>query len=821
MDIKNKDYRPSREPVEVVRADPKVGLTEDQVTLRKACGWSNISPSSVSKSEREIILSHILTFFNLVFVVLAVILVLVRSSPKNMTFLIIAAINTVIGIVQEIRAKQAVDKLTLVAAQTLDTLREGKKVPLRSDELVRDDIVIFRAGDQICADGVLRTGELQVDESLITGEADAIPKKPGDPVKSGSFVIAGKGRVQLTAVGADAFAARLALEAKADPKAAKSEMMLALDKLIHTIGFLLIPIGALLFWQEFSVLGLDLQTSGESTVAALVGMIPEGLYLLTSIALAASALKLTRQRVLVQDMNCIETLARVDVLCVDKTGTITETKMEVENIIPLANHDPDRLETILTALYGGDEEPENDTARALQELFPGKTDWELLRRIPFTSASKWSGGVFRGEGAFLVGAPEFILGSRYAEIRETVEPWSAKGCRVLLVAGYAGEPEPGNLEESAVSPLALLLLTNRVRPEAPDTFKYFAQQGVNIKVISGDNPATVSSVAMRAGIQNAENYVDANLLETEEDFHSAVEKFTVFGRVTPDKKRSLIRAMKAQGHTVAMTGDGVNDVLAMKESDCGIAMASGAQAASQVAQLVLLDNDFSAMPSIVGEGRRVINNIQRAAALFLVKNIFSLGLSLISLLTAWAYPMVPFHLSVISALTIGVPSFFLAMEPNYERVTGKFLPSVLRRALPGGLTNIFAVLMAQAFMVTFDIPMEQISPVCASILGVVGMLVLYQVCTPFDRFRKVIWWAMGFGLICSFTALGGLFDLWTGTAQATLVMITLLIMTPTVFFAVQRIFDWVDKLVLWYQAGGPEHLKNRFRNLRLPGGKGR
>ena len=342
---------------------------------------------------------------------------------------------------------------------------------------------------------------------------------------------------------------------------------------------------------------------------------------------------------------------------------------------------------------------------------------------------------------------------------------------------------------------------------------------MSIKVISGDNPATVSSVAKRAGIENAENYVDANLLETEEDFLKAVDQFTVFGRVTPDKKRNLIRALKAKGHTVAMTGDGVNDVLAMKESDCGIAMASGAQAASQVARLVLLDNDFSTMPSIVGEGRRVINNIQRAAALFLVKNIFSLGLSLLSLLTGWAYPMVPFHLSVISALTIGVPSFFLAMEPNYERVTGKFLPSVLRRALPGGVTNIFVVLMAQAFMVIFGIPQEQISAVCASILGVVGMLVLYQVCKPFDKFRKVIWWLMAAGLVISFTALGGLFDLSVNTPQSCLVMATLLIMTPTVFSAMGRLFDWTDKLTAWIQAGGLDQLKARLGRLRLPGGK--
>ena len=542
-------------------------------------------------------------------------------------------------------------------------------------------------------------------------------------------------------------------------------------------------------------------------------MIPEGLYLLTSIALAASALKLTQQRVLVQDMNCIETLARVDVLCVDKTGTITENKMEVENIVPLTTQPHEHLETILTALYGT-EEPENDTARALHELFQGETNWELQRRIPFTSKTKWGGGVFRDQGAFLVGAPEFLLGSRYDEIRDKVEPWSSTGYRVLLLAEYHGDPQPEALTESAITPLALVLITNRIRPEAPQTFRYFADQGVTIKVISGDNPVTVSDVAKRAGIAGAENYVDTTVLETEEDFLHAARDFTVFGRVTPDKKRSLVRALKALGHTVAMTGDGVNDVLAMKESHCGIAMASGSQAASQVARLVLLDNDFSTMPSIVGEGRRVINNIQRAAALFLVKNIFSLGLSLLSLLTGWAYPMVPFHLTVISALTIGVPSFFLAMEPNYARVTGKFLPGVLRRAFPGGLTNIFVVLMAQAFVVIFGIPQNQISAVCAAILGTVGLLVLYQVCRPFDRFRQVIWWAMTAGMLLSFTLLGGLFDMQIATPQATLATVTLLIMTPTVFSAMQHLFIWSDKLSAWIEAGGWDRLKGR---LRLPG----
>lgn len=782
-----------RQPVEQISPDPEQGLTLRQAKQRLSGGWDNRVYDKAVHTEGQIVLSNCLTFFNLVFIILAALLLLAGSSVIKLTFLVVVIINTVIGCVQEIRAKRAVDKLTLVAAQTVKTIRDGAVCHLRSDLLVRDDIVEFSSGDQICADGVLRTGTLQVNEALITGEADAIEKQPGDTLRSGSFVIAGRGRAQLTEVGDDAFAARLAAEAKKDPKAAKSEMMRSLDKLIKVIGILLIPIGIILFHQEYTVLDLGLQTSAEATVAALVGMIPEGLYLLTSVALAASSLKLTQKRVLVQDMNCIETLARVDVLCVDKTGTITEPAMEVENIIPLTQDPPEYLEAVLTALYGN-REPENDTGRALREMFGGSSDWECTAYIPFTSEAKWSGGVFADRGAFVTGAPEFIMGSRYQELQESVEQWSGNGYRVLLAAKYEVEPVPGALDPEKLTPLALILLTNRIRPSAVETFGYFASQGVAIKVISGDNPVTVAEVARRAGIADADRYVDAQTLETEEDFLQAAEQYTVFGRVTPDKKRALIRALKKQKHTVAMTGDGVNDVLAMKEADCGIAMAGGAQAASQVARLVLLDSDFAAMPHIVGEGRRVINNIQRAAALFLVKNIFSLGLSLLSLLTEWPYPLEPQHLSVISALTIGVPSFFLAMEPNYERVQGRFLTGVLRRAFPGGLTNIFVVLAAQAFMAAFSLPLEQISTVCTAILAVVGMLVLFQVCKPFDKFRKWIWWAMAVALVGCFTLLGGLFELRVHSLSVELVMVTLLIMTPTVFFAVQRVFDWGDKL---------------------------
>ncbi len=794
MNFHKKAVPPRGQEVAVKNADPALGLSADEAKLRTESGWANGLPTSAGKKESDIIIQNCLTFFNLVFVVLAVILALSGSSVKNMAFMIVVLCNTFIGCFQEIRAKRAVDKLTLVAAAQLHTVRDGAVVPVRSDLLVRDDIVEFTAGDQICADGILRAGELYVNEALVTGEEDAIHKLPGDKLLSGSFVVSGMGRAQLTKVGKDSFAARLALEAKADPKSVKSEMMRSLDRLIQVVGIALIPIGLVLFYQQFKALSLPLQTSVERTVSALVGMIPEGLYLLTSVAMAVSAIKLSRKRVLVQDMNCIETLARVDVLCVDKTGTITENRMEVENVIPLTDEPPERLEKILAAYHAGIQ-PDNETGRVMKEMFGGESDWVCTKRLPFDSGRKWSAAIFRGQGTFLIGAPEFAMGSRYGELQETVEQWTSRGSRVLLVAQYAGDPEE-YYEPGKLHPLALVLLHNPIRPEAPETFSYFAQQGVAIKVISGDNPLTASQIALRAGIPGAERWVDAATLETEEDFLTAAEAYTVFGRVTPDKKKLLIRSLKKLRHTVAMTGDGVNDVLAMKEADCGIAMASGAQAASQIARLVLLDSDFSAMPGIVAEGRRVINNIQRAATLFLVKNIFSLGLSIISMFSGLAYPLIPLHLTVISALTIGIPSFFLAMEPNYERFRGHFLRGVLRRAFPGGLTNIFVVLMAQIFIAAFALPAEQTSTICAAVLGVVGLQVLFQVCKPFDFFRKLLWVAMGAAMVFCFTALAPFFELQAAGKESLLILTALLIMTPTVFFAVQRLFDWGDRIYL-------------------------
>ncbi len=783
----------SPQQIPVLHPDPDKGLSAQQAAQRLSGGWDNRSGNNAVRTEFQIVLENCLTFFNLLFLTLAVLLILAGSGVIKLAFLVVVIINTVIGCVQEIRAKRAVDKLTLVAAHRFPVVRDGAVHLLHSVLLVRDDIVEFSAGDQLCADCILRTGRLYVNESLVTGEAEPVEKTPGDPLLSGSFVVAGQGRAQLTQVGDNAFAARLAAEAKKDPKTVKSEMMRSLDKLIKVIGFALIPIGAVLFYQEFFVLQLGLQVSAEATVAALVGMVPEGLYLLTSVALAVSSQKLAKKRVLVRDINCIETLARVDVLCVDKTGTITEQAMELDAVVPLAETPEQYINLVMAALFCA-QQPDNDTAMALFRQFRGESPWVCTKYIPFTSESKWCAGSFEGQGAFVAGAPEYVLGNRYVQVQDAVAPWLKKGCRVLLVARYDADPEPGQLNEQLVTPLALVALTNRIRPSAAQTFAFFKEQGVCIKVISGDNPQTVSAVALRAGIENAEAFVDASTLQTEEQIYEAVQRYAVFGRVTPDKKRSLIRALKQQKHTVAMTGDGVNDVLAMKEAHCGIAMAAGAHAASQISQLVLLDSNFAALPSIVGEGRRVINNIQRAATLFLVKNIFSLGLSLLSLLTGWPYPLEPQHMSVISGLTIGVPSFFLAMEPNYQRVTGRFLSGVLRRAFPGGLTNIFVMLAAQGFMSAFSLPPEQISTVCTAILAVVGMLVLFQVCKPFDRFRKAIWFAMAGALVGCFTLLGGIFELHVGHSAVLLVMAILLIAIPTVFYALLRLFDLGDKL---------------------------
>ena len=791
--MKQKEKQPQRQSyrsIPVLNADVSEGLSPQEVKLRQSNGLSNKTPPTNTKTERQIVKENVFTFFNFIFISLAIALVLVGSF-KNLMFLLVAVANTIVGIFQETRAKRAVDKLTLVAAGQAKVIRSGQRVPMRTDLLVRDDIVEFAAGDQICADGIVRDGHLQVNESLLTGEADAIIKNPGDTLKSGSFVISGRGRVQLTHVGSESYAAKLAAEAKRNVRSTKSEMMKSLTKLITVVGIALVPLGIVLFLRHYLDVfqGLPLRESVESTVAALIGMIPEGLYLLTSVAIAVSCLKLAQGRVLVQDMNCIETLAHVDILCVDKTGTITEPTMEVTDIFPLISErfTYEDIEKILAAFYYG-EEPDNETSRAMALQFGEQSSWRAIKRIPFSSSTKWSAADFAEHGRYVIGAPEFVMGHRYDTIRSNAEPWSARGCRVLLLAAYDAVLD-SQLDPDKVTPIALIYLTNLIRPDAQETFRYFKEQGVSIRVISGDNPITVSEVASRAGIEHAERYVDASSLHSERDYADAVRHYTVFGRVTPEQKRFLVRAFQKQGHTVAMTGDGVNDVLALKDADCGIAMASGSQAASQVAQIVLLNSQFSAMPHIVAEGRRVINNIQRAASLFLVKNIFSFVLTILLMFIDMPYPLQAIQLSLISTLTIGIPSFFLALEPNYARVEGKFMRNVIRRAMPGGLSNILLVLLAGLFTSTFGLPDAHLNTITVWVLSVVGLVTLYHVSVPFTRLRLTIWISMTVATLFSLLVIPGFFDLPAINFESGLILLLLLLAAPTLMRFFLMIFD--------------------------------
>lgn len=780
------------------------GLSSAEVAARQQQGKTNRPPKSPTKTVGQIVRDNVCSYFNLVFVVLACMLASV-GSWLNMGFLGVVFWNTLIGIVQQLRAKKTIDQLTLVSARKVRCLRDGTWTSCLSEDLVQDDVVAFGAGDQIIADAVVLEGSVQVNESLITGEARAVPKAPGGELRSGSFLMAGHCTARLTRVGAESYANRLTAAAQADGhKVAKGEMMRSLDKLIQAIGLGLIPVGAALFWKQHWVMAMDLRSSVESMVAALIGMIPEGLYLLTSVALAIGMLRLARRRVLTQDMNCIETLARVDVLCVDKTGTITESVMEADAPIPLADGP---LEDILHSYYGA-EEPDNDTGRALKARFgQGSGGWPVTGQIPFNTAYKYSAKSFGTHGVYVVGAPNVVAGTRSGEFRSQLTPLLAQGRRVLLLARYDGSlPDPPEtLDPERLTFLALLPLQNRIRSSAPKTFAYFAEQGVAIKVISGDDPQAVSHVAAQAGIAGAQRWVDAATLPDDQALAQAAADCTVFGRVTPEQKRKLVHALQKQGHTVAMTGDGVNDVLALKDADCGIAMASGAQAASQVAQLVLLDSDFAALPNVVAEGRRVINNIQRSASLFLVKNIFSLLLSLVTLCLPLAYPFQPLQLSLISAVTIGLPSFVLALEPNYELVRGKFMHNVLHAALPGGLTDFLLVFCAQGFAYAFDLSADALGTISTLLVLETGLIVLFGVCHPFTPVRWALWGS------CTILGLGGavLFAPWLELIPldlgATLVLAVLAALVLPVLHTVTGV---VDRL---WEAG--RHLRREKKSV--------
>lgn len=727
----------------------------------------------------QIVKSNLLTYFNLIFAILAI-LVIAAGSFRSLTFLPVVIANLFIGILQEIRAKKTLDQLTMLNAPKAEVVRNGQISEIPAEELVLDDIVIFRAGDQICADAIVLDGSVLVNEALLTGESDELRKELGDFLMSGSFVVSGECYARLERVGADSYISELTLEAKAQDQKKHSEMLRVLDRLVGIVGILIVPIGVFLFVQQYVFSDASFQSSILSMVAAVVGMIPEGLYLLASVALVVSVIRLASQKVLVHDRKCIEALARVDVLCVDKTGTITENEMQVSSVIPMESFDPTQgvglkaqISTLIAAMPEG-----NLTMQALKRYFktPLKKNAEAV--FPFSSTYKYCAAVFL-DNAYVLGAPEFVLRGDYEKYRPLMESYSADGFRTVLFGRYEGTPDGQALTESVI-PMGLILLTNPIRRDAPETFRYFAQQGVAIKVISGDNPLTVSQIAAEAGITGAENYVDASTLETEEALRTAAEQYTVFGRVTPEQKRLLVRALQSAGHTVGMTGDGVNDVLALKEADCSVAMASGCDAAAQVSQLVLLESDFSAMPSVVAEGRRVVNNIQRSASLFLVKNIFSFLMAVFSAFFMLNYPLEPAQISLISMFTIGIPGFFLALQPNTEVIHGRFLSNVLIKALPAGLTDFLVVGALVIFGRVFGVNETDISTACTMLLAIVGFMILYHISKPLNLLRWIVWIGSGVGLLVCSIYLGDIFGITHMSMECVMLFVVFAIVTEPV-----------------------------------------
>lgn len=726
------------------------GLTDEEVRQRVEEGLTNRADISTDKTTKEIVISNVFTYFNLIFLVITILLIMVGSF-RNLTFLPIIIGNTVIGIVQEIRAKKTLEKMSLLNAPRADVIRNGSVKQISTEELVKDDVILLTAGKQICADAVVISGNIQVNESLLTGEADEVEKTEGSTLMSGSFVVSGECYAQLEKVGNESYISKLSLEAKSMGGKEQSEMIRSINLIVKWVGIVIIPIGLILFWQSHFVNGESITKSVTSTVAAIIGMIPEGLYLLTTVALALSTMKLARKKVLLHDMKSIETLARVDVLCVDKTGTITEPDMKLKEIFLCKNSGADGTQTALTLDelkslildYANASVDNNATMLALKayaaEALTNNTSAlhrTAVSQQAFSSSLKY-GSVTFSDGTYLLGAPEFIMHEDFARIEEEIIPYADKGDRVLLFARYDGENVENGINGS-VTPLGFVALANPIRENAVKTFEYFKSQGVAIKVISGDNPRTVSRIAIQAGIESAESFVDAATLDTEDKIADAVNKYTVFGRVTPKQKKQLVKALQAKGHTVAMTGDGVNDILAMKDADCSVAMASGSEAAAQAAQVVLLDSDFAHMPDVVYEGRRVVNNIQRSASLFLVKNIFSLLLSLFSVILMVTYPLEPAQVSLISMFTIGVPGFLLALEQNKDRIKGHFITNVMLKALPGGLTDVIAVGALVVCGEVFCISDASIGTIATLVLSVVGFMILFKISEPLNGMKYAV-----------------------------------------------------------------------------------
>ena len=810
------------------------GLTNEQVQERIAEGKVNFNENPNTRTYKQIVKENTLTFFNFLNAVLLV-LVLFVGSYKNSMFVGIIIINTVIGIIQEIRAKKTIDKLAILTESKAVVLRDGKKWSISTEKLVLDDLIYLKTGEQVPADCRIIEGNLEVNESLLTGEADNLGKGEGDELFSGSFVTAGEACCQIIHVGKDNYASQITSEAK-EFKRHNSELRNSLNAILKVISIIIVPLGLLLFYKQFYIAGDSVKDSVVSTVAAVLGMIPEGLVLLTSVALTLGALTLAKKKTLVQELYCIETLARVDTLCLDKTGTITEGTMCVERVDV---YDPnwresELAETVLeedTAVLAEDEtleegvaekeiseknlpevsetekesekeigrimgnlmavlKDQNATADALRKYFAVKKDMVPTNVIPFSSDRKYSGASFKEQGTYLMGAAQFLFPEGDEALVEKCGQYAEQGFRVLVLAHSPNE-SVGTELPSGLVPEALLILTDVIRKEAPDTLRFFDSQGVDLKVISGDDPVTVASIAKRSGLKNAEQYVDATTITTQEEMDEAVANYSVFGRVTPQQKKAMVLSLKKQGHTVAMTGDGVNDVLALKEADCSIAMAEGSDAAKNIANVVLLDSNFAAMPHIVNQGRRVVNNIRTAASMFLIKTIFSVLLSLITIFFGEAYPFEPIQMSLISACAVGIPTFLLAQENNYQKIGHTFLRHVFMNAFPAAVTItgcVFAVMVVCQDVYHSNI---MLNTACVLVTGWNYMAALKTVYAPLNRYRKVIIYSMQCSFFLAAVVLQKLLAL--GSLEFGMIILVFLLMTFSPIL-IEAITDGIRKM---------------------------
>ena len=720
----------------------KSGLSNKQVNERIQKNLINHDTTVPTKSIKLILYENFFTLFNILNLILAIAIFAV-GSYKNMLFLFIVIINTAISTIQEIHSKRVVDKLSLMATSKVNVIRDSKKQNISIYELVLDDIVEFNTGNQIPTDSIIQDGEVLVNESFITGEPDSITKKKGDTILSGSYIVSGKCFAKVEHIGVDNYTSKISSGAKYIKKV-KSEIMCSLNKIIKVLTFIIIPIGICMFYGQLHVQGVTFQDAVVQSSASIIGMIPEGLVLLTSTVLAISVIKLSKSRVLVQDLYCIETLARVDTLCLDKTGTLTEGFMEVKNFI-CVNTDKNNMENILANISKFSED-ENSTILAIKNYFSNiSEEFRPINKIPFSSDKKWSGICFENKGSYIIGAPEFVLKNDFEKYADDIKKYS-EDYRVLVLAHSKYDFNNKDLPSDIVL-LGYVFLLDKIRSDANSTLAFFEKQGVDIKIISGDNPITVSQIAKNVGVKNYDKFIDMSTVSDDIDLKDIVLNYSIFGRVSPTQKQSLIKSLKANGRTVAMTGDGVNDVLALKEADCSVAMANGSDATKNISQLVLLNSDFSAMPKIVAEGRRTINNIQRSASLFLVKTIYSTIFALLFLFIGEQYPFEPIQLSLISVTTIGIPSFMLALEPNKERIKGKFLQNVIAKAFPTAITNVITIFALTILNKFGFIAEEYFSSLCVISTGLSGLALLFTLTKsrksehsnlPFSIYRLVL-----------------------------------------------------------------------------------